>query len=68
MIFKFLTFREVSLNKDTVASKSTVRSRRIVIRIQQGGLEYKVISLLVKPSFTPIDYVFRYFEPEHADF
>ena len=68
MVFKYLTYREVTLNKNAEPSRSEVRERSITIRIQMNGVEYKSITLLIQPSFTPIDHVFRYHEPEHADF
>ena len=40
MVFKFLTYREVTLNKDSEPSKSMIHSRRITIRIQSNGSEY----------------------------
>lgn len=68
IVLKFLTYREVTLNKDAEPSRSEIHERKITLRIQVNGVDLKSIILLIQPSFTPIDHVFRYHEPEHADF
>jgi len=68
IVFKFLTYREVTLNKDDKPCKSMIHTRRITIKIKRNDADYQTISLLVKPTFTPIDHFFRFYQPEHSDY
>lgn len=40
MVFKFLTYREVTLNKDDKPCKSMIHARRITIKIKKNEAEH----------------------------
>lgn len=69
LFFKFLTFREVTLDKSENASKHKIRPRRVqIVILMSNRAVYQHLEVHVMPSYAPIDHFFRYFEPEESHY
>jgi hypothetical protein len=68
ILFKFLTFRDVSHSVNTQASPDIVKQRNVKINILLNKSIYNGYEINMMPLFPPIDHVFRYYEPENSYF
>lgn len=68
VLFKFLTFRDVSYNENVAASPDIVKERNVKINILLNKSIYNGYDIKMKPLYPPIDHVFRYYEPENSYF
>jgi hypothetical protein len=66
LVFKFLTFRELSLDASVPSSSSIVKQRVVRIIIRDEQVESYECNLM--PTFAPIDHTFRFYEPENSWF
>lgn len=70
LLFKFLTFRDVSYNVDAHSSADIVKERNIKISIStsSGSEVFQQHDCTIKPHFPCVDHTFRHYEPENSFF
>lgn len=70
LLFKFLTFRDVSydVNADSTAELIKERNVSIVMTTSSGSDVYQQLDCKVKPHFPCVDHTFRHYEPENSFF
>jgi hypothetical protein len=70
LLFKFLTYRDVSYDTDADASAKIIKERNITITIStSNGMEvFQQHECTIKPQFPCVDHIFRHFEPENSFF
>ena len=68
LLFKFLTFRDVSHGPVSVSGPEIVCARKCTIVFLRKSDIYKTLDVNVIPKNPPLDHVFRYFEPENSYF
>ena len=68
LLFKFLTFRDVSHGPIGVSGSEIVCARKCIIVFMRKTEIYKTLDVNVIPKNPPLDHVFRFFEPENSYF
>jgi len=68
LLFKFQTFRDVSHSTQVPASDNIIKQRSVRLVVSRNRQVVRQLECNVMPMFSPVDHVFRYFEPEQSYF
>ena len=70
LLFKFLTFRDVSYDPAAESSSETIKERNVQIAIttSSGSEVCQQHDCTIRPHFPCVDHTFRHYEPENSFF